>query len=546
MKTASVDQSAPNKPPKLLAGDLTPEAARDWEDACSTYFLHKEIEDKNQVKMIASGMQDRRLHTWYLTQKATLNAGTFEDYMAALKKDWLEAHWETKLRKKVMGSHQNARPFYEWALEVQDQNTLLFGNDAHLDNVQLRNQLEANLCDELHTTVLRAKLAKTLTLKEWIEEVRQLDDKRLEDLATHKKFAEDCHNKSKHTTPSNYTSSSKPSTSRPPTNTSTHRLEALTAAERTLLADNGGCFKCRKFYVPHRSKDCTDGAPDASTYKPLTEADAIAAKAKNDKPKKPVAAVAPVAAVMASSFLEADSDSEDDTCVAPFETAHLTWPCLLTGPSCDSFERIDALIDHGSHLVLINEDVVNKLGLRRRKLRVEIQANSAFLNSSSSTLSFSEYVHLSPSSLDNGWHSRTIRAIIAPKLVVPLLLGGPFLSHNCLIIDHELRTCINKESDYDLLNPPKRVHHVHTPIPSKRDLYRLRKDVMHELQHNKEQLDRLDAEMRRKYEDRFPSDIPHIDNLPTDIVHRIRLKDPNKIIQCRRYNTPRKYREAWE
>ncbi|KAG2740877.1 hypothetical protein P692DRAFT_201727552, partial [Suillus brevipes Sb2] len=182
-KTASVDQSAPNKPPKLLAGDLTPEAARDWEDACSTYFLHKDVEAKNQVKMIASRMLDRRLHTWYLTQRATLNAGTFDAYMKMLKKDWLEANWETKLRKKVMGSQQGTRPFYEWALDLQDQNSLLYGNDAHLNDVQLRNQLEANLCDELTTPVLRAKLPSTLTLKEWIEEVRLLDDKRLEDLA---------------------------------------------------------------------------------------------------------------------------------------------------------------------------------------------------------------------------------------------------------------------------------------------------------------------------------------------------------------------------
>jgi len=52
--------------------------------------------------------------------------------------------------------------------------------------------------------------------------------------------------------------------------------------------------------------------------------------------------------------------------------------------------------------------------------------------------------------------------------------------------------------------------------------------------------------MRRKYIDRFPDNIPHVDELLTDIVHQITLKDPNKIIQCRRYNMPRKYREAWD
>ncbi|KAG2132037.1 hypothetical protein DEU56DRAFT_713546, partial [Suillus clintonianus] len=279
-KTAMVDQPAPSKPPKLLAGELTPEVARDWENACSTYFMHKEIEEKNQVKMVAFGMLDPRLHTWYLAQRNTLDTGTFDEYMTALKDAWLETHWDTKLRKKVLGSQQCSRPFYEWALELQNQNALLYGNPAHLDDTQLRNQLEANLCDDLTTPVLRAKLPSTLTLKVWIEEVRHLDDKRLEDIAMHKKFAEDFY-KSKRTTSYNQTSTkTSSSSSRVPLNTSTPRLGALTVAERTLLAEHSGCFKCRRFYVSHRSKECPNGAPDASSYKTLTETDATAAKQK--------------------------------------------------------------------------------------------------------------------------------------------------------------------------------------------------------------------------------------------------------------------------
>jgi hypothetical protein len=91
-KSAKVEQAAPNKLPKLLAGDITPETARKWEIACTTYFMHRDIEAKDQVRMIAFGMLDPRLHTWYLTQQATLDKGTFEQYIAALKKDWLKSH----------------------------------------------------------------------------------------------------------------------------------------------------------------------------------------------------------------------------------------------------------------------------------------------------------------------------------------------------------------------------------------------------------------------------------------------------------------------
>lgn len=254
MKSAVVEQAAPSKPPTLLAGELTPEAARDWDNACTTYFLHKEIDEKVQVKMIAFGMLDARLHTWYLMQKATLDAGTFKEYMTALKDAWLETHWDSKLRKKVLGSQQGNRSFYEWALELQNLNALLYGNSAHLSDEQLRNQLEANMSDDLTTPVLRAKLATTLMLKKWIEEVKQLDDKRVEEVASHRKIAEELYKASRRTQQG--TRVQQNPRAAPPSTSS--RLGPLTQAERTLLNDHSGCYKCRKFYVSHRSKDCTE------------------------------------------------------------------------------------------------------------------------------------------------------------------------------------------------------------------------------------------------------------------------------------------------
>jgi hypothetical protein len=223
-KYAVVEQSALNKLPTLKVGELTPETVRDWENACLTYFMHKEIEAKDQVKMIAFGMSDPRLHTWYLAQRATLDAGTFSEYLTALKSAWLETHWDTKLRKKVLGSQQGTRPFYEWALELQNQNALLYGNAAHLT-----------------TPVLRAKLADTLTLKQWIKEVKHLDDKRLEDLALHKKFTKQFYKSSRRTTSTYHAKTS--STSRPNATSSTC-LEPLTEDKCTLLANHRGCFKC--------------------------------------------------------------------------------------------------------------------------------------------------------------------------------------------------------------------------------------------------------------------------------------------------------------
>jgi hypothetical protein len=44
-------------------------------------------------------------------------------------------------------------------------------------------------------------------------------------------------------------------------------------------------------------------------------------------------------------------------------------------------------------------------------------------------------------------------------------LGGLFLFSNSLVIDHQLRTCIDKKTGYDLLNPPTIKQNITKPKP---------------------------------------------------------------------------------
>ena len=64
-----------------------------------------------------------------------------------------------------------------------------------------------------------------------------------------------------------------------------------------------------------------------------------------------------------------------------------------------------------------------------------------------------ESIELSLTSLDAKWTSKSVKALIAPGLCMPIILSLPFLIHNCIITDHTARTCIDKLSNYDLLNP---------------------------------------------------------------------------------------------
>jgi hypothetical protein len=161
-----------------------------------------------------------------------------------------------------------------------------------------------------------------------------------------------------------------------------------------------------------------------------------------------------------------------------------------------------------------------------------------------------------------------------------MILGLPFLAHNNIVVDASARTAIDKNTNFDLLHPVP-------PSPPKPPKQKL-KDFFKELQQDRKLMiaklnmvcnDRLrhtqfkfepvkpvdtvaairerievvatqkellllGDQLKAEFKDVF-SEIPHIDDLPTNVYCRIRLKDASKCVQTRTYSTPRKYREAW-
>jgi len=110
-----------------------------------------------------------------------------------------------------------------------------------------------------------------------------------------------------------------------------------------------------------------------------------------------------------------------------------------------------------------------------------------------------DYVSLSLSTLDNSWTSKPILAVIAPGLCTGILLGLPFLVHNCIVIDHECPSAIVKDTTVDLLNfvptPPKILHLVKSPRRKRIEIRLLHRDLLKELKWRcsmiKRKLDRM-------------------------------------------------------
>ena len=565
-KPGRCEQVAPNKVPLLTAGEITPEALHAWEMGCLQFFRQKEIAAKDQVGRVAWNLQDPRVQDWYVNDSERLNALTFAAFMLEVRSYWLPSDWATMVRQKLLSSTQGDKAFHVWAAEVQSQNVLLRGNASHLSDDNLHYHLESHMNVDLIADYRSANVEAEQDLRKWIEKVRHLDEKRLHDVARQKEAVETALRANRQPLQTSRSMNTKSKESKMTGDKTTlTRLPRLTPEEQKLLNDNEGRYKCCQFFQTHTTPTCPNDFPDAKGYATLMAADVEAARTKKrtkliaavieDQPvAKRVHAVEevaePIAVVMPSATLGSGTDTGDE-CIAPLSVPHFYWSCLIDGPNLASSLPVEALIDNGSHLVLIDTALVKKLGLRLYTLPKPLDVSVAMSPNECDTFSLSQYVRLSCLSLDCQFRSHSVRAIVTPRLCTPLLLGGPFLSINRIVIDHELRTCTNKDSGYDLLNPSldrkdrNIVNELNCRLPMSEDYVAAIQCRIEQLACSKD-LHRCDTSMKAEFADCFPVDIPPIEQLPDDVLFHVQPKDATKIIQRRSYDCPKKYREAWK
>ncbi|KAJ3575561.1 hypothetical protein NP233_g1018 [Leucocoprinus birnbaumii] len=262
----------------------------------------------------------------------------------------------------------------------------------------------------------------------------------------------------------------------------------------------------------------------------------------------------------------------------------LLWDCKVMGS--EEFPiKTRALIDTGASVSMIHEHLAMQLGLERHTLKEPTLITTA-TNAQASML---EYVILSLSSSDLEYTALPTKALISPTLNRDIILGMPFLRKNAVNIDTAESKVTDNRVGYTLIGQPvekpqylKRTSR-HVKIPTAHErlslTWKYRRTLLEELKSKlgkiREDLDR-DAVVERplneivnaittkitnteeelilakeraailnEFQDVF-SDIPHVNQLPTDVLAEIRLKDPNFTIKPRVYGCPRKYRDTWK
>ena len=571
--------------PVLTAGRITPLVLQSWSLACKRYMKHAEKKPEEIVSFVAEAMLEPGLIAWYQAGQTRIDALTLTQYLEELADLVLEKNWAHKIWDTIISSRQGSRTFIDWKIEIENLNAILkTSSPSHaLTEDGLKVQLEANLNSELKTNLLNEPTLSN-KLDTWSIEVKERNDRvRAENARTQRLI--DANNAaraarrgekkdllSRLTDPPR----TKPTPAGTSSETTRRFLPKLQDKEKQLLNEHEGCTRCRKFYTGHRANACemtiNNTWPDADTYTPLTLEMALAAK------KLAALATAsssrlPVAAVIPSQMEDRNDETDSYVDLSPLTVPHLVATLDAFGPNISEFPLpIPALLDVGCPSTVISSDLVNELGLRRYPLPVE-EDNLASL--SESPLSCKEYVKLELSSGNGSWKSTVFRAKVNTGLPVPLILGMPFLLSQHIVIDSESRTAKDKRTGYDLLHPeipkrrwaPERVVPPPTPLkvhqPPIKDLesasepalagFLLPAPIMAAVRERietisfQETLAKKDKEMKSKNADRFPLRLPDTTNdVPDHIFHRIRLKDPNKIMKGRGYAAPKKYHESWK
>jgi hypothetical protein len=624
----SVEHHALHHAPILTAGVPTPALLLEFEDACEDFFANVKggITEDVKVTRILPGFKDPIIRGWISSDRAHLSSLKFDAYMKLLRSKFLSKQWEDELLSKILRNHlRQGQEFLTWATQLQQQNCILRNTDSQLDEKRLREQISIAVDMDLRIAAREAKVNDATSLRDFLDIYTLCDQKRRASESRTRSIIDESYRKNKNANKDNafhpYKKDGRNTSASQTFSTSTSlRPPKLTPLEIEIIKSCSGCFKCRKIYLSkeHINTEAakkTCDFPSAENYRALTWEYANKVKAARDARKtssssKSIAATSSATSSSSnpstSSIVEANSSEEsnfvasmfgplaasavigngsfssegDSSVCQPFKSKHFVWKCTVNGPADEFPIKISTLIDNGAHMVLIRPETVKQLGLSSFPLPRPEEVDVAISSSTSSKRILSHFVKFKATSLDGLWTSRTVYAIIAPGLCMPIIFGLPFLEFNGIISDHSLRACIHKKTGYNLINPvipppqPPLKPKLKEQLKANR---RFKAEALKELittfdtkwgvrlkpHENIQPFDKLTAvktrictvinnEITNRKTEKMLNDfkcvfepIPHYDNLPTEIVAEIKLIDPSKAIKTRNYPCPRKYKESW-
>ncbi|RXW17265.1 hypothetical protein EST38_g8578 [Candolleomyces aberdarensis] len=283
-RNLTVLEVATKAPPALKPGDVDPELAQQFENACNNFFLEKGVKEEDQVKRVLNtSFHDNRMVHWVDCNRAALEAMKFCDFMGEFRSQWLDTHWSGHINSELHVMQQNKCPFREWYMDFYSKSLLLKGTPNEMSDKELRKFVYSLLNPHLKSCAKQDCFRSIVDLKAW-SDAPPLEDR---SIRTEAAFFRSTKGAEGHSISGNGASSNNSGCcNRNGAGSSADgrvKPPPLTADERNLLKNHDGCFICCEFYIGHKSGNCNGSYPDGTSYKELTVNDARTAATKRNK-----------------------------------------------------------------------------------------------------------------------------------------------------------------------------------------------------------------------------------------------------------------------
>ncbi|GAA5982141.1 hypothetical protein JCM11641_000600 [Rhodosporidiobolus odoratus] len=533
---SSFPTSSLGKPPLLL--DLSPESISDFLLAFDLYFDIKNTQDdRRKILMVGLSLGGFvELSACWSGSRAAHSGKTYSQFVEDFKKEAFPRDFVWEVEREIRESRQREKDYGTWAAGLRNQQqaigvaamddfsfvrTLLFNMDGELSTYLRQHPILSTTGlheDDLAAIGLRSATATTTTsataaATQPVISARKADVAR--EVAAASRKSSSTPTASRTSATSTATTPAGQSPMPVPRNANVQPgSAALTPVERAYLDATYGCTRCRKSWQDHRAGSCT--APIAR------ERVNVPSTFKIGNTVTPPAGFQPTTNLF---------------------TPRTTVPSSTTAqPPTTGFR---ALAIEGD-----DDDTERE--------------QEWFLGESESEVRQGE-LRLANGTFDAGEMVLKVAELEEPYDVI---LGNPFLYRHRLTLSLHPYPQLIRPSSVDgpeldlyapIYGPPTLLHALPSLPPARREriqqasvlarLAVLEEEEAGRVRREEEEREReeLKKELMEEFRDRFPDGLPRVSEADkSDVRHRIRLKDPQKVHNLRGYPSPARWNERWK
>src|SRR5258705_5202554 len=128
---------------------------------------------RRSLQIIKSRIQDSHIGNWISGDCDCLIPLSFDAFMVKFCTNYLAEDWEEDTHHELLSMTQGNSSFWDFAVTIQNKNSLLHGSTLHLTDDKLHHQIRAGMEVHLLKKASSEKLNKVVDFCKWLNDVKR-------------------------------------------------------------------------------------------------------------------------------------------------------------------------------------------------------------------------------------------------------------------------------------------------------------------------------------------------------------------------------------